>query len=200
MGWNDDLFAVFDELEHRAEVLHDLERTPELADRSRAEYAGVSLSSRLMASTDTEISLEVVGAGVLMGRLTRVASDWCALEGPGRDGRDWVVVTSAITLARGLSARSVPEVAWSPVARLGLGSALRRIAEGGSGCLVYLLDGTSHEVLVHRVGADLIEVRRVQAGPESHTGQPAGEQESTGPDARFIIATAAIAAVASRET
>ncbi len=197
MGWNDDLFAVFDELEHRAEVLHDLERMPELADRSRAEYATVTLGSRLMASTDTAISLDVAGTGLVVGRLTRVTSAWCALEGPGRD---WVVVISAITVARGLSARSVPEVAWSPVAGLGLGSALRRIAESGAGCLVCLRDGTSHEVVVHRVGADLIEVRRVQAVPEVHGGQQPKNPRPTGPEGRFVIAQAAIAAVASRDS
>jgi hypothetical protein len=52
----------------------------------------------------------------------------------------------------------VPEVAWSPVAKLGLGSALRRIAEAGEPCLLHLVDGSRHEVLLRRVGADFVEV------------------------------------------
>ena len=35
----------------------------------------------------------------------------------------------------------MPEVAWSPVARLGLGSALRRLAEAGERCVLHLADG-----------------------------------------------------------
>jgi hypothetical protein len=59
----------------------------------------------------------------------------------------------------GSSERSVPEVAWSPVARLGVGSALRRLAEAGERCVLHLTDGTRHEALLRRVGADFVEVR-----------------------------------------
>ena len=34
-----ELFSMLEELEHRAETVFHLERLPELADRSRAEYA-----------------------------------------------------------------------------------------------------------------------------------------------------------------
>jgi hypothetical protein len=156
MGWDDELFAVFDELEHRAEALYDLERAPELADRSRAEYATVTLASRLMASVDRPVALEVAGVGVVEGRLRRVAADWCVVQGAGQD---WIVTLGAVTVARRLSDRSVPEVAWSPVARLGLGSALRRVADAGERCVLRLRDGTAHDVVLLRIGADFVEVR-----------------------------------------
>ena len=60
---------------------------------------------------------------------------------------------------RGASARSVPEVAWSPVDRLGLRAALRRLADAEARCLLHLSDGTRHEALVERVGADFVEAR-----------------------------------------
>jgi hypothetical protein len=79
----------------------------------------------------------------------------------------------------GASSRSVPEVAWSPLTRLGLGSALRRLSEAGERCLVHLRSGSRVEGRVLRVGADFAEVevapRRVQ-----------------------LVAYAAIAAVQSR--
>ena len=43
------------------------------------------------------------------------------------------------------------------VARLGLGSALRRLADAGERCVLHLLDGTSHEATLRRVGADFVE-------------------------------------------
>ena len=49
-------------------------------------------------------------------------------------------------------------VAWSPLARLGLGSALRRLADAGERCVLHLLDGTSHDAVLRRIGADFVEV------------------------------------------
>ena len=59
MTWEEQLFSLLDDLEQQAEALYDSERDVELADRSRAEYAHVSLASRLMASLDDEVGLEV---------------------------------------------------------------------------------------------------------------------------------------------
>ena len=54
--------------------------------------------------------------------------------------------------------RSVPEMAWSPLTRLGLASALRRIAEAGEWCLLHLRDGSRHEGTLRRVGHDFCEL------------------------------------------
>ena len=77
------------------------------------------------------------------------------------------------------SSRAVPEVAWSPVSRLGLGSALRRLADARERCVVHGLDGTSRDAVVLRVGADFVEV-------------------STGEGRSLLLARDAIAAVQSR--
>ena len=50
MAWEEELFAVLDDLEQQAEALYDAEREVDLADRSRAEYQQVTLASRLMAT------------------------------------------------------------------------------------------------------------------------------------------------------
>ena len=158
------LFELMDDLEAQAEAAYDLERHIDLADRSRAEYAAVTLASRLAASLGSEVTLRVIGVGAVEGRLDRVGPDWCAVStssggGPGLPRQDWVLSLGAIALVRGASERSLPEVAWSPVAKLGLGSALRRLAEDGRRCVVRLRDGAAHDVVLHRVGADFVEAR-----------------------------------------
>jgi hypothetical protein len=84
-----------------------------------------------------------------------VSKGWLLL---GSSGSEWVVPLPAVTSVSGASARSVPEVAWSPVTRLGLGSALRRLSEAAEPCVVHLVDGTVHEARVGRVGADFVEL------------------------------------------
>ena len=176
MNWDEQLFSVLDDLEQQAESLYDAERDAEVADRSRAEYGAVTLASRLMASVDAEISLDVLGVGRVSGRLQRVASGWLLLE---TVSGQWVVPISAVTSVGGASARSVPEVAWSPVTRLGLGSALRRLSEAGERCLVHRVDGAALDGVVGRVGKDFAEVRLAPARVE-------------------LVAFASIAAVQSR--
>ena len=155
MGWEDDLFALFDDLEGHAEALYDSEREPELADRSRAEYRQVTLASRLMASVGSEVSVEVTGVGSVAGRLDRVGAGWCLLSGAAQD---WIVVTAAVQVLHGAAERSVPEVAWSPLAKLGLGSALRRLADSGERCVLHLRDGSAPDGVLRRVGADFVEL------------------------------------------
>lgn len=176
MDWDEQLFSVLDDLEQQAEALYDAEREAELADRSRAEYGAVTLASRLMASMGDELTLQVTGVGRVAGTLQRVGTGWLLLGGPGGD---WVVPGTAVAAVSGASARSVPEVAWSPVTRLGLRSALRRLSEAGEPCVVHLVDGTRHEACVRRVGSDFVELSVGQGRVE-------------------LVAFAALAAVRSR--
>lgn len=156
MSWEEELFALFDDLESQASAAYADDRAAELADRSRAEYQQVTLAARLMASVGSELSISVYGVGPLRGTVERVATGWLLLRtGPERD---WVIREAAITGVVGASERAVPAVAWEAVARLGLGSALRRLAESGERCALHLLDGTRHEGELRRVGADFVEV------------------------------------------
>ena len=161
MGWEEELFGYLDDLEGQAAALYDAERAPELADRSRAEYQQVTLASRLMASLDREVTLDLLGVGAVTGTLSRVATGWCLVRGPGQD---WVVRLDAVASVRGGSDRSVPEVAWPPVARLGLGAALRRLADSAEPCSLHLVDGRSIEGMLGRVGADFVEVSTGETG------------------------------------
>jgi hypothetical protein len=154
MAWEEELFAVLDDLEQQAEALYDAERDADLADRSRSEYQQVSLASRLMASVGLPVRLDVLGVGPVSGELDRVASGWCLVSA---GDQDWVIRLDAVTVVRGASLRSLPEVAWSPVSKLGLGSALRRIADTGERCVLRLVDGSAHDAVLRRVGADFVE-------------------------------------------
>ena len=156
MTWEEELFALLDDLEQQAEAMYDADRGVELADRSRAEYHGVSLDSRLMASVGREVVLDLGATGTVGGVLERVGTGWCLVRGPAQD---WVVRTACVLRVLGSSERSTPEVAWSPVARLGLGSALRRLADAGERCVLHLRDGTRHEAVLRRVGADFVEAQ-----------------------------------------
>jgi hypothetical protein len=164
MAWEEQVFALLEDLEQQAEALYDAERAPELADRVRAEYAAVTLASRLAASRGAEVEVEVQGVGRLLGHLERVAAGWLALEVAGTD---WVVRTAAVVEVRGASQRALPEVAWSPVDRLGVGSALRRLADAGDSCWWHRLDGSRAEGVPARVGADFVELRSGREGRAS---------------------------------
>ena len=155
MSWEEELFAALDDLEQQAEALYEADRAAELADRSRAEYGAVTFASRLMASVGDDVALTVTGVGRVFGVLQRLGTGWVLLHGAGGD---WVVHLGALASVGGASRRSVPEVAWSPLTRLGFGSAMRRLADAGERCLVHLRDGTRLEGRVLRVGADFLEL------------------------------------------
>lgn len=162
VDWDEQLFSLLDDLEGQADALFDADRDGQLADRSRAEYAVVTLASRLMASRGSEVVLDVLGVGQVGGLLQRVGADWCLVHG---SAQDWVVRLSAVAGVDGASSRSVPEVAWSPIARLGLGSALRRLAETGERCVVHGIDRSTRDVVIGRVGRDFVEATQGEGRP-----------------------------------
>lgn len=178
VDWDERLFAYLDDLEADAEARFDAERTGELGDRARAEYAVVTLASRLMASAGHRVTFELRGVGSVSGMVERVGSDWCLVDSLSRD---WVVRLAHVVTVEGASPRSVPEVAWPAVAGLGVGSALRGLADAGEPCVLHTSDGATYDVVVSRVGADFVEV-------------------VTGQDRTLLVALAGITAVASRGT
>ena len=143
MAWEEQVFSLLEDLEQQAEALYAAERGPELADRARAEYAAVTLAARLAAGVGEPVALEVRGVGRLVGVLDRVSAGWLRLQVAGQE---WVVRTSAVVEVRGASPRAVPEVAWSVADRVGVGSALRRLADEA------------------RAGADFVELRSGASG------------------------------------
>ena len=112
---------------------------PSWPTAAASEYHAVTLASRLMASAGRAVALDVRGVGRLEGTLERVGRRLVPARGARR--RTGSCRPPRSGASHGASERSVPEVAWSPVARLGLGSALRRLADAGERCVLHLLDG-----------------------------------------------------------
>jgi hypothetical protein len=155
------LAMVFEDLEQQAEGLALAERDAELADRSRAEYAQVTLAARVHASLGRPVLLELLGAGPVRGTLARAGTDWCLVAddcGPGAPEQEWLVRLGALRGAQGLSERAVAPEARPAVARLGFGSALRRLGEGGAELVLCHVDGSRSQAAVVRVGSDFVEV------------------------------------------
>ena len=159
-GWEEQLSALFDDLEQQADAAFAAEREGEVAERARSAYAEVPLAARLMASVGAPVSLSVEGVGTVTGTLQRVAAGWCLLD---VGGQDWIVRLAAVQVVRGLPAGAVAEAAWPATARLGLGSALRRVAESRDPCRLLLRDGATYDARLGRVGADFVE---------AHLGDP----------------------------
>lgn len=157
---DDRLMGFLADLEQQAATAFTRERDVEVADRARAEYARVSLASRLMAAHDLPLALQVTGVGQLAGNLVRVGDGWLLVSAASAD---WVVPLPAVIGVRGLSPRSVPEEAWPVTARLGLGSALRGLAEQGR-VQVRLVTGDTLTCHLERVGADFTEARLGESG------------------------------------
>jgi hypothetical protein len=155
MTWEEQLFAYLDDLEQQAEGVFGIERDLEVAERAAAEYAAVTAASRLMASVGNDIAMQVQGLGNVEGLLHRVADGWCLVQCPAQA---WIVRHDAVVSMRGISSRSVPEAAWPVTAKLGFGSALRRVADTGEACRLVLIDGTRNDARVVRVGQDFAEI------------------------------------------
>jgi hypothetical protein len=188
MRWDDRLGELFDDLEQQAEGLALSQRDAEVAELARAEYAQVDLAARLHGSLGRRLVLEVEGFGVLDGVLSRVGSGWCLL---GTGSREWLVRLAATGSLRGLVERGLPAEGRPVTARLGLASALRRVAETQAEVVLHRVDGTTMRGRPLRVGADFLDLRTDAdgAGPES-----AGP-DSAGPDSVRTVPFSALALV-----
>ena len=169
MSGEHDLSDLFEDLEQQAQGLRLADRDAEVADRARAEYAvGVDLAARVHASLGRPVALGVRGVGTLEGTLASAGPDWCLLAAAGGE---WLVRLTAITLGRGLSERAVVERARPVSGRLGIGSALHRLAEARTPAAVHGIDGARVRGRVARVGPDFFELRVDDDG----SGRPGGE-------------------------
>jgi len=161
MRWEERLLAVFDDLEQQAEGLALVERDALVEEQSRAEYAAVDLAARVHGSLGAVVHVEVAGLGTLDGAIRRAGDGWLLLDA---GGRAWLLPMPAVRRLRGLRDNSVDPAVRPLTARLGLGSALRGLAEARSETVLHTTDGQLMRILLGRVGADFVEVRRDVAG------------------------------------
>lgn len=155
MTWESELFDLFDDLESRAEAAFAAERDSEVAERMRAEYRSVTMASRWHACDGSDVRVQLPGAGQVLGTVLRTGKGWVLLD---EGARRWLVPMAAVLGVSGLGPRSVPDEALGVVQRLGIGSPLRRLAEGGREVVVHLRDATVLRGRLGRVGADFLEL------------------------------------------
>jgi hypothetical protein len=158
MRWDERLAGLLDDLEQQAEGLALADRDVEVAEALRAEYSQVDLASRVLASLDTPLRLTLSGVGAVDGVLRRAGDGWCLIETEPQRPQEWVVRLGAVTALRGLADRGLVASAGPLTARLGLGSALRGVAETRTETVVHRVDGSMLRGALGRVGGDFVEV------------------------------------------
>ncbi len=155
MSWERALFALFDDLEQQAEGLALVARDAEVAEHGRAEYSSVDLESRVHGSVGSVVACHLQGGHQVRGVLTRAGAGWLLADD---ESGAWVVNLGCLTRITGLGSRAVAPEARGIVARLGLGSVLRRLAESRVPVQLALADGSQARGRVGRIGADFVEV------------------------------------------
>lgn len=158
MTWEARLFELFDDLEQQAEGLALQARDVEVAELGRAQYAEVDLASRLHASVGHRVELALAGSDPLRGRLLRVARGWCLIAPQDAPDAEWVVNLRHLVAVRGLAVGAAPEASRGIAARVGIGSALRGLAEERDAVAVLRVDGRVRRGRLGRVGADFLEL------------------------------------------
>lgn len=153
-GWEQALAGVFDDLEQQAAGAYLAGRDAQAADLAVAHYAEVTLAGRLYASRGLDVRLGVEGAGAVRGVIVAVGTGWVLLAG----GTETLVSMAGIATAHGLANRSVPDSLLTASDRLGLTSAVRRLAAVGAPVVATLRDGGEVRGSLGRVGADFVEL------------------------------------------
>ena len=155
--------ALFADLETQAAALDTAERAVEVEERTRIEVGRIRLLDRMRPAVGTAVRLRCTGYGGVTGRLVRVGPDWLLVLEEG--GQEAVVATAAVLCASGPGRLSaVPESESIVESRLGLRHVLRGIARDRSAVRISLLDGTTIDGTIDRLGADFVEIAQHPPG------------------------------------
>jgi hypothetical protein len=159
MRWD----LLFNDLEAQAASLERAERAGEVEERARAEISAAGMGDRLRPARGTTLRLRCTGGHAVTGVLRRVGPDWLLFGGD--QGRECVVALAAVVSVLGLGRLLAPAGSESVVeSRLGLRHALRGIVRDRSGVRVHLIDGTTLDGTLDRVGLDFLELALHPAG------------------------------------
>lgn len=145
---------LFEDLEAFAEATERAEFEADVADRSRAERAGLRLVDRLRGHLGDVVALRLVTRERLAARLTDVGSDWMLLDD---DAASVLVPLAAVTGVEGLSRRAFVETGML-ARRVRLTIALRRLARDRSAVRVRLIDGSEVCGTIDRAGSDHLDI------------------------------------------
>jgi hypothetical protein len=149
--------GLFEDLEAQAAQLAAAERAAEIDDRTRGEIGKLGVLERLRTAVGQPVRLRLPGGSTAAGVVVRVGPEWLLLD--ETEGREVVVAMRHLLGARGLVRFSaVPDSLGVVDSRLGIRHVLRGIARDRSPVRIQLVDATSVDATVDRVGADFIEV------------------------------------------
>jgi hypothetical protein len=166
MRW-DDLFA---DLEAQLEAAGAAELAGEVTDRTRRELGQLRLADRLRAAAGATVSVALLGAGTVHGRLLDAGADWLLLEETGQ--RELLLSSAAVLGVGGAGAVSaVPGSEGEVGRRLDLRWALRGLARSRAGVEVVLVDGTVLAGTLDRVGADHVDLAEHPSGEARRAGE-----------------------------
>jgi small nuclear ribonucleoprotein (snRNP)-like protein len=167
--WDD----LFGDLEREWEALGESDRRAEIAERTRAEFAQLSLLDRLRGSVGQQVRLRTLNGHDVGGELVRVGSDFVLVAAPRSE---YVIALQAVAAVRDVGPRSLQGHVVGPVvARLGLASLLRRVAADRSLVWLTTADGRTLRGRLQRVGSDFLELAEADAeGLDGGTGRALG--------------------------
>lgn len=148
MRWD----RLFDDLEAQLEAQDRRERDGEIADRTRAERARVTLSERLVAAVGAQLALRLLGGDDVRGELLDTGEGWLLLQ---ERTRTVLVPLPAVVSIHGLSGARRDD---ARARRFGLGYALRVISRDRRPVVVGDIAGGSAHGTVDAVGADAFDL------------------------------------------
>jgi hypothetical protein len=147
--------ALFADLAAQRAALEHAELAAEVAERTRGEVGGIAVHDRLRAAIGADVRLALCGGTWLAGKLTQVGRDWLLLSEPG----EVLAASGQLLSVRGLDrAAAAPGTTGIVESRIGIRQPLRAVARDRSVVRIHLVDGSVRDGVIHRVGADDVEL------------------------------------------
>lgn len=159
---------LFADLEAEAAELEARDRDAEIAERTRAELAGVRWAERVRGAIGHDVTLTLAAGQLLRGRVSYVGADWVLLDG---GTIDLLVPALAVLGVEGVGAAAPGGAEPVP---LTWRAAWRTLSRDRVIVSVLRSDGSAVRGGVGRVGADFAEIDRGADGEVRPEGVGAG--------------------------
>ena len=160
MRWD----ALFDDMEAQLASVDRLELEAEIAERSRADVAGVELEDRLRGSRGLRVGVHLASGSFFDGTLSHVGAESLVLSDPYRQV---LIPYAAASRYQGLRRLAMEEPS-SVRRKLGLASALRGLARDRADLSVFLIGGAEGmpglSGVIDRVGRDYFDLAVTRPG------------------------------------